>query len=151
MKRSLIYCATFAALPMFAAPEAAADIRADNAAGFCEAIALEPKAGELERTYDNGWCRGMFAIVERLLRLEDGYDDPPYEAFSGVCRPLDWMKGWRGRNGIEALVAIYHRYVYSLPVERQQESFLRIVAESMEHAFPCGDEERKEKESRRQR
>jgi hypothetical protein len=118
--------------------EAVAEVRADYMAEMCQAIATAPTTTGLQRTYDNGFCRGLFEVVERLIDSGNRIGDPPSPPFSRVCRPLTWMRGWGDRTGSDVLVAVFVRYGNTLPVERRQEAFLNIAIESLERAFPCG-------------
>ena len=136
IKMLLIGCAVTALLIMVSVSEAVAEVRADYMAEMCQAIATTPPTAGLARTYENGFCRGLFAVIERLIDSGNRISDPP---FSRVCRPRDWMRGWGDRTGSDVLIAVFVRYVNTLPVKRRQEGFLNIAIESLERAFPCGN------------
>ena len=137
MKQTAITGACAAVLAIVPVSEAMAEVRADYMAEMCEAIATTPTAEGLQLTYDNGFCRGLFEVVERLIESDSVIDDPPYPPSSSVCRPLGWMQGWGNRNGMDILVAVFVRHVARLPDDRRREGFLNIAIESLERAFPC--------------
>jgi hypothetical protein len=116
---------------------ASADPRADYMADMCRPIATAPSTKGLDQTYENGFCRGLFQIVERLISSGKTIADPPYAPFSRVCRTVDWMRGWGNRTGDDVLIVIFVRYADKLPPTRRQEGFLNIAIESLEQAFPC--------------
>ena len=121
---------------LFPAP-ASADVRADYMADMCRTIATAPSTTGLQLTYDNGFCRGLFEVVERLISSGSTISDPPYAPFSRVCRPTGWLRGWGDRNGSDVLIAVFVRHVEKLPPARRQESFLSVAIESLEQAFLC--------------
>ena len=137
MKQPIIACAVTTFLAM-AVSEAVAEVRADYMAEMYQAIATTPSTAGLLRTYENGYCRGLFQVVERLIDSGNRITDPPYPPFSRVCRPSDWMRGMGDRTGSDVLITVFVRYVNTLPVDRRQEEFLNIAMESLERAFPCG-------------
>ena len=121
---------------VFATP-VSADPRADYMADMCRTIATAPNTKGLDRTYENGFCRGLFVVVERLISSGKSISDPPYSPFSRVCRSAEWMRGWGDRTGPDVLIAVFVRYVAELPATRRQEGFLNIAMEGLERAFPC--------------
>ncbi len=137
MKQTAITGACAALLAIVPVSEAMAEVRADYMAEMCEAIATTPTTEGLQRTYENGFCRGLFEVVERLIESDSLIGDSPYPPSSSVCRPLGWMQGWGNRTGMDILVAVFVRHVASLPDGRRREGFLNIAIESLERAFPC--------------
>ena len=137
MKQTAITGACAALLAIVPISEAMAEVRADHMAKMCEAIATTPTTEGLQRTYENGFCRGLFEVVERLIESDSRIGDPPYPPSSTVCRPPGWMQGWGDRTGTDILIAVFVRHVARLPGDRRQEGFLNIAIESLERAFPC--------------
>lgn len=137
MKHTLATTVVTICVGMLLAAPASADPRADYMADMCRTIATAPNTTGLQLTYDNGFCRGLFEVVERLISSGSTISDPPYAPFSRVCRPTGWLRGWGDRNGSDVLIAVFVRYVEKLPPARRQESFLSVAIESLEQAFPC--------------
>ena len=78
-----------------------------------------------------------FEVVERLTISSFPFDDPRIPLDRTCVLPRDWMRGWGNRKHSEILIAVFVRYVNTLPAKRRQESFLDIAIESLETAYPC--------------